>query len=133
MTTPASPAGPLPLLTAIRWIIRVGFLLLLLLGIAIWTGAAHHLTIIHIVIGILFVLALLILAGVVGSSGRMPGLAVGIAIVAIAIAVLGLTQERIDPGSTHWIVSVCHLLLGAIGMGLAEMAGARTARRLAGA
>src|SRR5690606_28334452 len=74
---------------------------------------------VHMLVGLVLVLALWTLAALAARAGVSPGL------VALAIAwgaivpILGLNQGRLLPGQAHWLIEVLHLLvgLGAIGQG----------------
>ena len=103
-------------------IVRYGGLILLVLGMVMWTGTVDILVPIHMLIGILVVLALWALAGVflMSEKGGLP-LALGAFAVGLAQALLGMTQAQILPTTGHWVIQVAHLLLGVILIGLGEM------------
>lgn len=112
--------------------IRVTGVLQIILGIIIWTGRADGLIPIHVLVGIVLVLALWYLA----YEGARAG--VSTALVAVAVVwgfitpVLGLVQTGLFSGSGHWVIQVVHLLVGLAAIGLGEALGARlseTARR----
>lgn len=99
--------------------IRVSGLLLILLGIAIWTGRADQFTPLHELLGFVLVLslwALSFLAARAGVAMRWVVVAVAWGLVA---PILGLTQQSLLTGDLHWTIQVLHLLvgLGAIGLG----------------
>jgi hypothetical protein len=99
--------------------IRVSGLLLILLGIAIWTGRADQFTPVHELLGFVLVLslwALSFLAARAGVAMRWVVVAVAWGLVA---PILGLTQQSLLTGDLHWTIQVLHLLigLGAIGQG----------------
>jgi hypothetical protein len=99
--------------------IRVSGLLLILLGIAIWTGRADQFTPLHELLGFVLVLslwALSFLAARAGVAMRWVVVAVAWGLVA---PILGLTQQSLLTGDLHWTIQVLHLLigLGAIGQG----------------
>lgn len=109
-----------PLVSAARIILRADFVVLLLLGIAFWTG--HLLTWVglHMALGGIFVLALWTIAGSAVAAGVAPGLA-GLAFIwGLLVAGFGASQTHLLPGDLHWIVRVCHLLLAMIAMPIAE-------------
>src|SRR5260221_8578590 len=100
-----------------RWVGRISGILQLVMGLVIWTGYVQ-LTQFHILNGVLLVLALWVLAGL--AAGRAPVGQVVVAVVwGLLMPIFGLTQDRVLPGSFHWIIQVVHLLVGlaAIGMG----------------
>jgi len=99
--------------------IRVSGLLLILLGIAIWTGRADQFIPVHEVLGFVLVVslwALSYLAARAGVETKWVVLAVAWGLVA---PILGLTQQSLWTGDWHWTVQVLHLLIGvgAIGQG----------------
>lgn len=111
--------------------VRVAGVLLVLLGVLIWTGHGDRIVPVHQLLGLVLVLGLWTLA----YTGARTGLPVGLVVVAfvwgLIAPVLGLTQVNLVTGSLHWIIQVVHLLvgLGAIGIaeGLAAMIKARKA------
>jgi hypothetical protein len=99
--------------------IRVSGVLLILLGIAIWTGRADQVIPVHELLGFVLVLslwALSYLAARAGVAMRWVVMAVAWGLVA---PILGLTQQGALTGDWHWTIQVLHLLigLGAIGQG----------------
>jgi hypothetical protein len=99
--------------------IRISGVLLLLLGIAIWTGRADGVIPVHELLGFILVLSLWTLSFLAARAGvpmKWVVLAVAWGLVA---PILGLTQEGLLTGGWHWTIQVLHLLigLGAIGMG----------------
>ena len=113
-------------------VIRLAWLILLGLGAFIWTGRGLWTTSIHVVIGILFVLALWTLAYLGMRSGAAPRLAGIVFLWGVIVVVLGLTQTAMMTGPSHWIVQTLHLLVGIIAIGLAEALGSRIKRTLQG-
>jgi hypothetical protein len=99
--------------------IRVSGLLLILLGLAIWTGRADQVTPIHELLGFVLVLALWTLSFFAARAG-VPMRWVVLAVAwGLAAPVLGLTQQNLVTGDWHWTIQVLHLLIGvgAIGQG----------------
>ena len=99
--------------------IRVSGVLLILLGIAIWTGRADQFIPVHELLGFVLVVSLLALSYLAARAGvamKWVVLAVAWGLVA---PILGLTQQGLLTGDWHWTVQVLHLLigLGAIGQG----------------
>ena len=111
-------------------IVRIGVLIQLASGIIIWTGNADNFQIVHILIGILVVLALWTLGIAQGLQGGSFGLALATFAVGFLLALVGLFQKQwlVD---NHWIIQVIHLLLGLSAIGLAEMIGGRYRRMTA--
>ena len=106
-------------ITIAHMTIRISGLLLLLLGIGIWTGRVDGVIPVHTLLGIVLVLSLWTLSYLAARAGvpmRWVALAAAWGLVA---PILGLTQEGLLTGGWHWTIQVLHLLigLGAIGMG----------------
>ena len=100
--------------------IRISGLLLLLLGLAIWTGRADGVIPIHELLGFVLVVALWTLsyfAARAGVSMRWVALAVA---WGLAAPLLGLTQQNLVNGDWHWTIQVLHLLIGAGAIGQGE-------------
>lgn len=103
-----------------QWIARLSGLTLIVLGICFWLGRLLGLVPVHMLIGLVFVIALWALAGIgarakIGSAPVIGAIAWGIVVLA-----LGMTQRSLMPGSMHWIVQVVHLIVGLVAMGTAE-------------
>lgn len=111
-------------------IVRIGVLIQLVSGIVFWTGHADNFQMVHIIIGILVVLALWTLGIAQGIQGGSFGLALATFVVGFLLALVGLFQKQwlVD---NHWIIQVIHLLLGLSAIGLAEMIGGRYRRMTA--
>src|ERR671937_3178305 len=96
--------------TIAHTLIRIAGPIQLGLGALFWTYNALNLIPLHMLIGLLLVLALWVLAGVGARSGVHPAL-VGVAFVwGLVVVALGMTQTQLLPGPLHWIVQVLHLL-----------------------
>jgi hypothetical protein len=97
-----------PILTLIRLCVGIQ----LVMGIALWTGRGYQWVGIHRGIGLLLVF-LLIVEIVIAAMRRVsaPVLALAVAWV-LLLPALGMTQQRILPGDTHWIVRIIHLVVG---------------------
>jgi hypothetical protein len=100
----------------------------LLLGLAFWSGHGWRFLPVHRALGLTLVAALCVLAVMAWSATARPVLPVLTIVYVLAVAALGLTQQRLLPGGAHWIVEVLHLATAgyAIGLGrkLAVAAGA---------
>jgi hypothetical protein len=92
----------------------------LILGIGFWTGNWAGLVNIHMLIGVLYVLALWSLAGMALSQRRAAGLAVVALVWGVVIAGLGMTQRGIMAGDLHWVIRVLHLVISLAAMPMAE-------------
>ena len=91
------------------------------LGLLFWTSNAFSLISVHMLIGLIIVLALWTLAGLGMRSGVHLGLVSGAFAWGILVVVLGMTQMQLLPGDLHWIVQVGHLAFGVIALALAEV------------
>ena len=121
-------------ITVSHMLVRVLGVLLLILGILIWAEGAAGLIPWHMLIGLVFVIALIVLAAVSVRAGAPVGMATGAAVLAILVLVLGMTQTGLMPGGVHWVIQVLHLVLGMAAVGIGEAIGGRLRRiRLAGA
>src|SRR5262245_66402210 len=99
---------------------RLAMLLQLIVGIALWTGNLISLVDLHRTIGVLFVLALWIIAIIALVQRRSPGLAAFAILWGLLVAGLGFMQQGILIGDLHWIIRVLHLAIGVAAMPIAE-------------
>jgi hypothetical protein len=121
-------------LVTTQMLIRLCGVVLLILGLLIWTENARNLINLHMLLGLLLVLAMLVLAGIALRQGAPAGMAVAVVVVAIAVLWLGITQTSLMPGSNHWVIQVVHLLLGLFAVAMCEVVGGQVRRmRLASA
>jgi hypothetical protein len=105
------------------------FVINLILGIIFWTGNdSSGLVLLHMLLGIAFVIALWYVGAVAAIRGMSIGVQVGAFVVGLLIAIVGLFQKQMLTGGAHWVIQVLHLLLALLGIGLAEMVGARLRR-----
>jgi hypothetical protein len=118
-------------LSVAGWTIRVTGLALVALGLLLWVDAASGLRSIHILLGLVLVLALVaaaVLALRAGAKPILPAIAIAWAILTAA---LGMVQAQLLVGDAHVVVQVIHLLVGIVAIGLGE-ALAAAGRRGAG-
>lgn len=101
-------------------VVRLFGVILLVLGGLFWAGNALQLVGTHMLIGVLFVLALWVLSGVAAATRQSGGLVASGFIWGIVVLALGMMQKSLMPGSAHWVIQVLHLLIGLIAMGLGE-------------
>jgi hypothetical protein len=114
--------------TILQMLVRLAGLILIVLGVLFWTDHALTLVPVHMLVGFVLVFSLWALALVAARAGVHPGL-VALAIVwGFIVPVLGLTQGRLLPGDTHWVIQVLHLLVGLGAIGQAEGLAARIKR-----
>jgi hypothetical protein len=125
MTTAVAATQSRPVTAALRVIIRASFLVQLALGLLFWTSRATQLIPLHRLGGFVLVMAVWALAFIAARAGVNPGLVASAVMWGLVAPVLGLTQERILPGSFHWTVEILHLLVGFGIIGLAENLGRR--------
>ena len=105
---------------ALLMFMRLGALLQIAVGIGLWTGHLYSLVGIHQIVGVMFVLALWVIAGIAIAQRRSVGLAAfGIA-WGVLVAGLGFSQQAILPGDFHWVIRVLHLVIGMASMPIAE-------------
>lgn len=118
-------------LTAVSWTIRITGLALVVLGLLLWANAASGLRSIHILLGLVLVVALVaaaLLALRAGAKPILPAIAIAWALLTAA---LGMVQAQLMVGDAHVVVEVIHLLVGIVAIGLGE-ALAAAGRRGAG-
>jgi hypothetical protein len=98
--------------TIVHMTVRLSGLLLIVLGVGIWTGRADQVIPVHGLLGFVLVLSLWTLsffAARAGVAARWVVLAVAWGLVA---PILGLTQQGLLTGDWHWTIQVLHLLIG---------------------
>jgi hypothetical protein len=115
-------------LTVAQWVVRITGVLLLILGLLIWTEGMSSLISVHMLLGLLLFVGLLVLAALSPRAGVPVGLAAGVAVVAIVMLALGMTQDSLLPGPNHWIIQILHLLVGMTAVGMGEAIGGRMRR-----
>jgi hypothetical protein len=115
-------------LTISHLLVRITGVLLLILGLLIWTEGAFGLVPIHMLLGLVLVLSMWVLAAVSTRAGIPIGLAAGVAVTGLVVLVLGMTQASLLPGSSHWVIQVLHLLIGMAAVASGEMIGGRLRR-----
>jgi hypothetical protein len=109
-------------------LVRFCGVILIVLGALFWIGTARSLVPIHMLLGIVLVIALWVEA-LVGARQGASGTTVALAVVwGLVVVILGLVQTQLLPGPVHWIVQVLHLLVGLVAIGLAETLGRQIKR-----
>src|ERR687885_1554993 len=111
--------------TIVQMLVRLCGLALVTLGLLFWTGNARGLIPLHMLLGLVLVLALWILAGLAARAGAPIGLVALAVVWGLIVPALGLTQTQLLPGSAHWVIQVLHLLVGLGAIGQAEALAAR--------
>ena len=104
-----------------QMVIRGAGALLLLLGIPIWTGTADGLVPLHVLFGVVLVVALWSLAYLFARSGSSARLVAVAILWGLLAPILGLSQEHLLTGSAHWLIQALHLLVGLGAIGIGEM------------
>ncbi len=105
----------------LRWILRLGFLVALILGIALWTGHGYSLLQVHMWIGFIITFALLLIVILSLLAKVKPGLPLVALVWAVLLPTIGIAQMRVMPGANHWVIQVVHLILGLGAIGLGEV------------
>ena len=113
--------------TLIQMTLRASGLLLLVLGLAIWTGH-DQLTQIHELLGLVLVLSLWALAFFAARARVSTGLVMLAAAWGLGAAILGIVQGQLLTGDWHWTIQVLHLLIGLGAIGQGEILGNRMRR-----
>ncbi len=115
------------MISVLRWCARIAGLAALVLGLLLWDGKLIGALNLHMTLGAIVAATVAILAVyAITARARIPLGMVGL-LWAVLTVYLGMAQNRLMPGSNHWIVSVSHLVLGIGAIGLAEaLAGAIT-------
>jgi hypothetical protein len=102
------------------WLTRITGVIQVILGLLFWTGNAIALVQVHILSGLVLVIALWVLAVLAIQSGASPRQGVGALVWGLLVVALGMTQQQILPGPAHWLVQVVHLLIGLGAVGQAQ-------------
>ncbi|HEX8729583.1 MAG TPA: hypothetical protein VF739_13215 [Ktedonobacterales bacterium] len=113
------------------WVVRLGGLVMIVLGLLFWSGNALTLTNEHEMLGVLVVLALWTLAFVALRKGVSVGLVIGGLLLGVVVIGFGMSQESLMNGATRAaveIIKVIHLLLGLALISLGEVFTARIRR-----
>lgn len=110
-------------------VLRITAVVQIVLGLLFWTGNAYSLIPVHMLSGLILVLALLVLAIAGGVAGVSRGL-VALAIVwSFIVPIFGVTQTQLLPGPAHWVIEVLHLLVGLAAIGMGEQLARRIEAR----
>lgn len=85
--------------------------LLLIVGLAFWTGNGFQLVWLHVTLGVVLVGLLWLLVAVAVAAGAAPGLAAAAAGWGLLVLVFGMGQRELVPGPWHWTVQLVHLVI----------------------
>ena len=116
------------LTTILVLLVRIEAPIIITLGLLFWTGNALFLIPLHMLLGIVLVLALWTLSVVAAVAGVNLGLVAVAALWGVVVPILGLAQERLLPGPAHWVIQVLHLLVGLTAIALAQVLANQTRR-----
>jgi hypothetical protein len=113
--------------TIAQTIVRIAGLIMITLGILIWTGNDAVIPA-HIAVGVVLILSLWALAFLGMEAGVDRRLVVLAIVWGFITPLLGLVQGLLLVGSAHVLIQVLHLLGGLAAIGLAENLAARIKR-----
>ena len=105
--------------------------IMITLGLLFWTGNARSLIPLHMLLGVTLVLLLWTTALFGAVVGVNRGLVAVALVWGLITPILGVTQERLLPGSAHWLIQLLHLLVGLVTIRLAEILAIAVRRRSA--
>ena len=112
----------------LQMLIRLDGAVILILGLLFWSGNALSLISLHIWLGLLLVLALWAVAILALRAGVQPALPAVAIVWGLIVAIFGMIQTSLLPGSAHVVIQVLHLLLGVGAIGLGEALASRSLR-----
>jgi hypothetical protein len=105
-------------ITILLWTIRITGLFQILVGLAFWTNNGLSLVPVHMLVGLILVIALWVLAVLAAFKGVSMGLVALAAVWGLIVLILGVMQAQLLPGEAHWVIEVVHLLVGLVAIGL---------------
>ena len=106
--------------TVVHMTLRISGGLLILLGLAIWTGRADAIIPVHEFLGFVLVLSLWTLAFFAARAGVQRGIVVAAVAWGLIAPILGLTQANLLTNNWHWVIQILHLLVGLAAIGTGE-------------
>jgi hypothetical protein len=112
------------------WVNRLTGVAQIVLGLLFWSGRAYGLRPLHMLVGMVFVIALWVLAGLARRAGLGMRWVLLAAIWGLVVPAFGIAHPHLLAGSGHWIVRVIHLLIGLIAMFIAARLAGHVRRRL---
>ncbi|HKI85866.1 MAG TPA: hypothetical protein VKA53_03885 [Thermoanaerobaculia bacterium] len=114
--------------TVVQMLIRLAFVTLVVLGVFFWTGHALSLILTHMVVGLVFA-SLMVTQGLLAAFNRQSPIWVFLDLFgALVVVWLGMRQEQLLAGGSHWIIQTLHLLVGLTAMTITELVAARIKR-----
>ena len=114
-----------------RWVVRLGGLVQILLGVAFWSGHALSLIPVHMLIGLLVSIGLGVLAVLASRTGARPAVTVVGVAWALVLPAFGVMHVGLLPGPWHWVIRILHLALGLGALGFADRLGEQVLRGVA--
>ncbi len=111
-------------------VLRLCVVLAVILGLCFWLNILQPggtLLQVHQLLGLLVVLSLWIIGVMALLRGSIGGGALALVWGALVLYV-GLNQETMLPGSSHWVIQALHLLLGLAAGGVGETVARRYKR-----
>src|SRR2546425_10962525 len=100
------------LATAVHMTLRGSGALLILLGLAIWTGRADAIVPVHEFLGFVLVLSLWTLSFLAARAGVQRGIVVAGFAGGLIAPVLGLPQAKLLTNNWHWVIQILPPLVG---------------------
>ncbi len=110
-------------------IVRVTGAVMIVLGLLIWAGGFDPLIPIHILVGIVLVIALWWLAYLAYRAGVTPGLVVSAVAIGFILPIVGIAQQGVLEADKNAWVPIVHLALGLAAIGLGEALAGAMGRR----
>ncbi len=113
------------------WVVRLGGVVMIVLGLLFWSGNALTLKNEHMTLGLIVVLALWMLAATAMQRGVSVGLVIGAFVLGLVVIGFGMAQTSLMSGATRVVVElirVVHLLLGLTLISFGEIITARLRR-----
>ena len=105
----------------LAWFTRITGLIALILGFFLWQGRFPGTLRLHMTLGALVAAYLVMISLAAGFARVRPPMALVGLLWAAATVYVGMKQNIMMPGSSHWVIEVVHVLLGVGAIGLVEM------------
>jgi hypothetical protein len=109
------------ILMGLRAVVGIAGLVALVLGGLLWGGYAYAWLELHMLAGVLVVLALWAAAGLAVWAGVRMAPVVTAVVLGLVVLVIGVYQTRLLVGEFHWLVRLLHLLLGVWAIGQTQV------------
>jgi hypothetical protein len=110
--------------TIAQMLVRITGVVQIVLGLFFWTGNTPMALIqVHMLIGMVLVVALAVLAVISIRAGVSMGLVIAGFVFVVLTPFVGIGQLAWQLGSTQWLIQVVHLLIGLGAIGLSEQLG----------